>query len=375
MKKLIMVASVATLLFSCNKQQDGYHITGTIDGVEDGKKVLIQKQNEVGMVFVLDSAFVKNGKFEFEGVSDDISIVTFQFEEIPGFVPFVLENEKINAVIYKDSLNASKITGSYNNDELNRYNKEVKGLYEALQKFEMENSQAYTDAKEANDTETMDRLLEQHKALQQKTIDYNEKYVAENPKSYIALLILQGMLNQPDADYGKIRKYFDAFPAELKATKTGKALAETLNKVSAVAVGQIAPDFSAPTPEGKMVSLKESLGKITLIDFWASWCKPCRMENPNVVALYKDYHDKGLNIIGVSLDKEGDMEKWKEAIATDNLTWTQVSNLKFWNDPIARLYNIEAIPATFLLDENGKIIAKDLRGEELRAKVAELLGE
>src|SRR5690606_41736906 len=99
------------------------------------------------------------------------------------------------------------------------------------------------------------------------------------------------MLNQPDADYGKIRKYFDAFPAELKATKTGKTLAETLNKVSAVAVGQIAPDFSAPTPEGNMVSLTEYLGKITLIDFWTSWCTHCRKENPTVSTLYKDYHN------------------------------------------------------------------------------------
>src|SRR5690606_26549021 len=315
------------------------------------------------------------GKFEFEGIAEDIEIVTFQIDQIQGFVPFVLEKEKMNAVIYKDSLNASKVTGSYNNDELIRYNKEVQGLYDAIQKFEMENSQAYTDAKAANDTETMDRLLNERKALIQKPNDYNEKYISENPKSYIALLILQGMLNQPTADYGKIRTYFDTFTAELKATKTGKAITETLNKISAVSVGQIAPDFSAPNPEGKMVSLKESLGKITLIDFWASWCKPCRIENPNVVALYNEFHDKGLNIIGVSLDKEGTHDKWTEAIATDNLTWTQVSNLKFWQDPVARLYNIESIPATFLLDESGRIIAKDLRGEELRNKVAELLGE
>lgn len=375
MKKLIMVASVATLLFACNKQQDGYHISGTIDGVEDGKKILIQKQNEVGMMFVIDSAFVKNGKFEFEGVSEDIEIVTFQIDQIQGFVPFILENEKINAVIYKDSLNASKVTGSYNNDELIRYNKEVQVLFEELQKFEMENGQAYSQAREANDTVVMEQLLSQHKAIKQKQIDYNEKYIVENTKSYISVLLLQGMLNNPEADYGKIKTYYDALTAELKATKTGKAILETLNKVSAVSVGQIAPDFSAPNPDGKMVSLKESLGKITLIDFWASWCTPCRVENPNVVALYNEFHEKGLNIIGVSLDKEDAHDKWTEAIATDNLTWTHVSNLKFWQDPIARLYNIESIPATFLLDENGKIIAKDLRGEELRNKVAELLGE
>jgi peroxiredoxin len=375
MKKLIMVASVATLLFACNKDHDGYHISGTIDGVEDGKKILIQKQNEVGMTFVIDSAFVKNGKFEFEGIAEDIEIVTFQIDQIQGFVPFVLENEKMNAVIYKDSLNASKVTGSYNNDELIRYNKEVQGLYDAIQKFEMENSQAYTDAKAANDTETMDRLLNERKALIQKPNDYNEKYIAENNKSYISVLLLQGMLNNPEADYGKVKTYYDALSPEIKATKVGKTLLETLNKVSAVSVGQIAPDFSAPNPEGQMVSLKESLGKITLIDFWASWCKPCRIENPNVVALYNEFHDKGLNIIGVSLDREDSHDKWTEAIATDNLTWTQVSNLKFWQDPVARLYNIQSIPATFLLDENGRIIAKDLRGEELRNKVAELLGE
>src|SRR5690606_31238813 len=173
--------------------QDGYHITGTIDGIEDGKKITLQKQNEVGMVFVLDSTFVKNGEFVFEGKSDNIEIVTFQIEDVQGFVPFILENEKINAVIYKDSLNVSKVTGSHNNDELNRYNNEVKTFYEDIQKFESENSQAYTEAKAANDTETMDKLLSQRKALQQKPVDYNEKYISENPKSYIALLLLQGM--------------------------------------------------------------------------------------------------------------------------------------------------------------------------------------
>ena len=124
-----------------------------------------------------------------------------------------------------------------------------------------------------------------------------------------------------------------------------------------------------------MVSLKESLGKVTLIDFWASWCGPCRVENPHVVALYNEFHEKGLNIIGVSLDREDQKEKWINAITTDNLTWTQVSNLKFWQDPIAKQYSVQSIPATFLLDADGKIIAKNLRGAELRAKVAEVLGE
>ena len=112
--------------------------------------------------------------------------------------------------------------------------------------------------------------------------------------------------------------------------------------------------------------------KVTIIDFWASWCGPCRVENPNVVALYNEFHAQGLNIIGVSLDK--DAAKWKEAIAKDKLTWAHVSNLKFWDEPIAKQYNVQSIPATFILDAKGNIVAKDLRGDALKAKVKELLG-
>ncbi len=117
--------------------------------------------------------------------------------------------------------------------------------------------------------------------------------------------------------------------------------------------------------------MKESLGKITIVDFWASWCAPCRAEMPNVVAIYKEFHDKGLNIVGVSLDK--DAAKWKEAIAKDKLTWTHVSHLKFWDEPIAAQYQVQSIPATFILDASGKVVAKDLKGDELRAKIKELL--
>jgi thiol-disulfide isomerase/thioredoxin len=122
-----------------------------------------------------------------------------------------------------------------------------------------------------------------------------------------------------------------------------------------------------------MVSLKECLGKVTIVDFWASWCEPCRQENPNMVAIYKELHGKGLNIIGVSLDK--DAQKWKEAIAKDKLVWNQVSNLKFWEEPIAKQYKVESIPATFILDAKGNIVAQDLRGEELKVKIIELLAK
>jgi thiol-disulfide isomerase/thioredoxin len=138
-------------------------------------------------------------------------------------------------------------------------------------------------------------------------------------------------------------------------------------------IGAKAPEFSAPTPEGTELALNDALGKYTIIDFWASWCKPCRRENPNVVRVYEKYHDKGLNIISVSLDRQGQESRWKQAIADDKMDWYHVSNLMFWQDPIAKQYNVRSIPATFLLDENGTIIDKNLRGAALEVKIASLL--
>ena len=140
-------------------------------------------------------------------------------------------------------------------------------------------------------------------------------------------------------------------------------------------VGGVAPTFSAPSPDGKVVSLQDAMGKYTIIDFWASWCRPCRAENPNLVRVYNKYHDKGLNIISVSLDKAGQKDRWIKAIADDKMDWHHVSNLKFWQEPIAKMYGVRSIPATFLLDENGKIIDKKLRGTALENKIASLLGQ
>src|SRR5690606_21997134 len=155
----------------------------------------------------------------------------------------------------------------------------------------------------------------------------------------------------------------------------GKKIGESLSNLSSVEIGNKAPEFTAPNPEGEQIALKDVLGKVTLIDFWASWCKPCRVENPNIVSVYEKYHDKGFNAIGVSLDRQDQKDKWIQAIADDRLSWPQVSNLQFWQDPVAKQYGIQAIPAAFLLDENGVIVARNLRGEALGQKVAELLGE
>jgi peroxiredoxin len=140
-----------------------------------------------------------------------------------------------------------------------------------------------------------------------------------------------------------------------------------------VAVGQKAPDFTLNDAEGKPVALYSKIGsKLLLIDFWAAWCRPCRQENPNVVKVYGEFHKKGFDVVGVSLDHEKDA--WIKAISDDKLTWTHLSDLQFWNNAAAKLYAVNSIPANFLLDETGKIIGKNLRGKDLYDKVNEVLG-
>lgn len=384
MKKLLFVALVATLLISCKDNIiDGYVITGTIDNIENGERVYIElPPDENQLEFMkIDSAEVKNGKFRFIGLTDDIQIAFVHIGDNKGRVSFILENQPIEMTVYMDSIHKSTVGGSYNNKEFNTFNRKFEAFKTQVALFQRDNLGAMMTARQLNDAEAVEKISKEYEEIEGAFNNYVEQYIADNSNSIVSVLLMLGKISDPEADKDKLESNFNKLSSEMKSTKLGKILEEGLfQEVQQVErqfldLGDIAPNFSAPDPHGKMVSLKESMGKVTLIDFWASWCGPCRVENPNVVALYNDFHDKGLNIIGVSLDRADQKDKWLEAVATDKLTWTQVSNLQHWNDPIAKTYNVEGIPATFLLDAEGKIIAKNLRGAELRAKVAEVLAE
>lgn len=381
-KILFLIASVA-LLVSCNKSDSEYVITGTIKGIADGKTVIMELQDSLGQLKSIDTAKIEKGKFTFKGVAKEPAMHLIQVETTQGKIPFILENGEIEMTINKDSIQNTNVTGTYNNDELTNYKAEGMKIQKKMMQFQKDNMMKMQQAQQSQDTVAMNSLRKDYGKFQDEFMKQSEDYVKGHPKAFITALIVEGMFNQMAPDYAKIKTFYDGFDKELKATKPGKSIKKRLDdkdkpvaevapaETAAMAVGTMAPDFSAPSPDGKAISLKASLGKVTLIDFWASWCKPCREENPNVVALYNELHAKGLNIIGVSLDKEA--TAWKDAIAKDKLAWNQVSHLKFWQEPIAVTYGVESIPATFLLDASGKIVAKDLRGDALKAKVNELL--
>lgn len=374
MKKIFSLVGALALMASCNNAStDSFTISGDVKGIEDGTKVYLKKQTEMDVVSI-DSTEVKNGKFEIKGKAGEteISYIAFGKEGNLG-LPFILENGNIKVDFNKDDLENSKVTGTKNNDYFVTFNKEAGVLQKKVVEFQQQNQMLIMEAQQNNNERVLDSLYGINEKYTNELKNYTLSFVEKTPDAFISILILNQMTQGSSIEPAKSQALFDKMPKEIKESKQGKELAELLAKVGKVAVGKKAPDFSAPNPEGKIVSLKESLGKVTIIDFWASWCGPCRVENPNVVKLYNKFHEKGLNIIGVSLDKDGD--KWKEAIAKDGLTWAQISNLQFWQDPIAADYSVKAIPATFILDENGVIVARDLRGEELEAKVAELLAK
>lgn len=372
MKKIVFILTTALFAIACNNLANNeYLIAGSANGIENGKKVFVEVQSETGAT-VLDTGVVENGKFELKGTITETDLGFVRIENEKFSVPFILENGNITINIAVDSVQNTKIGGTKNNDKFQEFNEKSLVVVKKRNKFEKNNFARMEAAKKSRDTATINMIIKEHNSFQDEMNIISKTFIKENPDAHLSVLLLENFLMRQYLTPEEVKTYYDGLSKEVTTTKSGKKIKEVLESMSAIVIGKPAPNFSGPSPDGKTVSLKESLGKVTIIDFWASWCGPCRAENPNVVALYNEFHSQGLNIIGVSLDK--DATKWKDAIAKDKLTWSHVSNLKFWEDPIAKQYNVQSIPATFILDEKGNIVAKDLRGEELRAKVAALLG-
>ncbi len=362
----IIFLLISLLIISCNSSND-FTINGTTDA-DDGSKIYILQADQNNQPYIKDSTIIKNSKFKFTGEAATPEISYFQIEGINGYVLSIIESGKINAKIFKDSITSSLVSGTKSNNDFNVYRTQTKPLIENISQIAYDQQQAIFN----NDLELASKLRKDISRKEQEVMLYEWDFIVKNKDSYMSALLLEVFMVENKVNKDSIIEVFNTFSNRIKISNVGKNIADLLRQYeNPINVGELAPDFTAPSLDGGNITLSENLGKVTLIDFWAAWCRPCRIENPNLVRLYKKYNSSGLQIVGVSLDRT--KEQWEKAVSDDNLPWIHVSNLNFWNDPIARQYSIRAIPQSFLLDENGYVIAKNLRGLNLDKKVESAL--
>ncbi len=366
MKKTLLFAIVVTLIMGCTSDPR-YILEGQLDGIDQGT-VYLQKR-ESGQFIKIDSASIEDGSFQINGGPIEYPDAYYlSVDGKRGYLLLFLENTKITVNGHADSLVQAEVDGSVSQIEFDEFN-------DGLEPFYQRNStlfQEIRNARQAGDEQKAEELEAERNVLFDEIDEYYIQFIESHNESYVVPMILQSMSYNMTGE--EIESYVGQLDSKLMETKIIRDINERVEKLKKVAIGEKAPEFTQNDPDGNPVSLSDVLGSdLLLIDFWAAWCGPCRQENPNVVAVYNDYHDKGFNVLGVSLDREKD--DWLKAIEDDQLTWTHVSDLNYWENEAAQLYAVNSIPTNFLLDSEGVIIATNVRGEELRNKVAEILGE
>jgi peroxiredoxin len=379
MKKIVTVLMIAMIALSCKQpepKKDGYVISGTAKGVYDGVRAYLKTSDERGRDVYQDTAIVFNEKFAFKGKIDVPEMWYLSVNSVPGKFPIIVENDNITVEVNKKNMNESKVSGTKANDALSEYNKQVTLLVNKRNTFNNQNR----DVVRSDDGDAKAKFSTESEKIKKEMTDLPFNFISNHKDNYFSLTLVESLINNNTTDINQVESSYKSLDNNLLSTNYGKMVGGKIamkkqenERKGSLDIGKVAPDFSGPNPDGKTISLNDIKGKVTIIDFWASWCRPCRMENPNVVKVYNKYHDKGLEIVSVSLDKPGQKDKWLKAIDDDHLTWHHISNLNYFNDPIARLYDIKSIPSTYILDADGKIVAKSLRGQMLEDKIAEML--